>query len=305
MKKIILFIVLLTGSAIAFSQKSFHLTIVLDSSINSKNITCRYYNGESDIIVKDSFVNNSLVLSDKFYSLYSSFHIEYRTDNSAYYTNDFFINEKPATISFRFRPDDPEGVLRYSKRVNAIPVYDTNTNALFKQLVAYRIKEARAVSDFWQKHGGEAYGNDSLMQLNRELFKSLNKRSISFFKKYPQNYFSFWYFRAEVVETSVTFLTKDIPYLKYLVASIKSVYPKKYTESPEGQRIINKLSVLVNPPRVNTRAPLFIARDINGKNTRLSDYKGKYVLLDFWASWCLPCMREIPFIKQLSNEYPS
>src|SRR5262249_9623358 len=49
----------------------------------------------------------------------------------------------------------------------------------------------------------------------------------------------------------------------------------------------------------------FTLKDINGKDVRLADYKGKVVLLDFWATWCVPCKVEIPIFIDLYNKYKS
>lgn len=50
-------------------------------------------------------------------------------------------------------------------------------------------------------------------------------------------------------------------------------------------------------------APLFSILDTNGREVRLSDYKGKFVLLDFWASWCPDCRKASPFMNYLYSTY--
>lgn len=50
-------------------------------------------------------------------------------------------------------------------------------------------------------------------------------------------------------------------------------------------------------------APAFELKDLQGKLVKLSDYQGKVVVLDFWATWCGPCLGSFPGMKQLVEEY--
>ncbi len=64
----------------------------------------------------------------------------------------------------------------------------------------------------------------------------------------------------------------------------------------------------VTPAETGTRAavgaaaPDFVLKSVDGKDVRLSDYKGRVVLLNFWATWCPPCRSEMPSIESLSRK---
>ena len=54
---------------------------------------------------------------------------------------------------------------------------------------------------------------------------------------------------------------------------------------------------------VSGPAPDFTLKSLDGKNLKLSEMRGKVVLINFWASWCGPCRQEMPLLNSLHNKY--
>ena len=52
-------------------------------------------------------------------------------------------------------------------------------------------------------------------------------------------------------------------------------------------------------------APDFTLKSNNGKNIKLSELRGQVVMINFWASWCSPCLQEMPILNQLYKKYQS
>lgn len=54
---------------------------------------------------------------------------------------------------------------------------------------------------------------------------------------------------------------------------------------------------------IGKKAPDFVGVDLSNKKISLSQFKGKVVIINFWATWCMPCRRELPFFSDLYKEY--
>ncbi|MBQ8422645.1 MAG: TlpA family protein disulfide reductase [Coprobacter sp.] len=76
----------------------------------------------------------------------------------------------------------------------------------------------------------------------------------------------------------------------------------KMTEgNPEAEKYLSQFRMR-SKSIVGAEAPHEAFLDIDGNEVRFSDFKGKYIYVDFWASWCGPCVREIPHLQKLEAE---
>jgi peroxiredoxin len=87
-------------------------------------------------------------------------------------------------------------------------------------------------------------------------------------------------------------------------AAAREVYTTLLTRYGDSPNLKQKIQAEIKRlDMVGQPAPAFAAQDIKGKTVRLSDYRGKYVLLDFWATWCSPCIAELPRLQAAYRAY--
>lgn len=137
----------------------------------------------------------------------------------------------------------------------------------------------------------ETKTKETLMEEMSKTFQEKEKAAINFLNSNPQNFVS-------VVIASELLL--------YQYEDLKNLYEKldtiSYADSYYFRSFKKKYQEVADKWIQGKAAIDFTTTDINGKQVKLSDFRGKYVLLDFWASWCAPCRKKAKELRAVADQ---
>ncbi|WP_412465968.1 redoxin domain-containing protein [Pedobacter sp. KLB.chiD] len=128
----------------------------------------------------------------------------------------------------------------------------------------------------------------------RKTEKEIMDAKISYVKKNPDSFMSLMALNSTLAPGF------DAVEMEKIYLTINPKLRDSYFGKTVGQRIAT-----FKKTQEGVEAQDFTQPDVDGKMVKLSDYRGKYVLVDFWASWCAPCRRENPNLVKVYEQYKS
>ena len=186
--------------------------------------------------------------------------------------------------------------IEFNKYKAGIEQYERTLQSVWQETTPY-YDELKVSPDKWEEFKPKL---DSLREIGNSMYTHITETEIDFMAE-NKTYSLVWMKRFE----------ESVKTLKY--AQISDAYIEKMKNLYEGMSDELKSSKQGQSIYVNLYPPTVVKEgddmadtdfwNLDGELCRLSDYKGKYILLDFWAAGCGPCIMAMPEMKEVSEMY--
>lgn len=266
------------------TEESIDLAILKKDS-NELNVLMTDFNRKFD----DFWINNyeyfiKKSAQTKIDSFKTAIHKTYASVKNDYFFT--FVNYKIASLQERIFESRKKLAREY---IFLKPVYYENYeymsffNSFFKnylQLYAYTFKGAAI-----QKEINENVSYTGLMEalFSDTLLRNDTLRELVLLKGLSELYYVPTYKKENIAAILEQLASKSI--------------------IPEYRKIATNILYSFSKQQPGTKAPGFKLIDQNNKPVSLDDFKGKYIYLDFWATWCTPCLQEMKIMPELYKKY--
>jgi thiol-disulfide isomerase/thioredoxin len=305
MKKVFLIIAAIGGLFnVAISQQARN-KFELNGKIGGINegLVYLFYNGEGNKRMKDSSLlqNGAFSFSGKITEPTMAF-LQLKEEKRSESNNTSFFIE-PAVMSITTKLNDFENATVTGSAVQKDYEALNKSKKSIRKEMQPALDEYTAANDKYREAVKNKADEKTLDELKekandvRAKFTPFNERQdkidYEFFRTHPTSPVTAYMLRFHVNELPLE--TLEMYYKNFGSALQQSSLGKEVAEEIRKLRSGSPGSMAVN----------FSSTDINGSKLSLSDYKGKYVLLDFWASWCVPCRKGNPHLKNLYAKYKS